>query len=281
MKKLLLLLCVLFAGLGLTACNTTGKGLSTEGVLVVGMECAYNPFNWTEGVSNEYTVAIDNQPGSYVDGYDVQIAKMIADELDVELKIKALEWGGLISALNAGEIDMIIAGMSNTAERRQSIDFTNGYYTSEEVLLVMATGEYADCTKLSQFAGAVVAGQQGTLYADFAEQASKNHGTIFDATKNLATVADILNEMNSGLVDAQVVELPVAQGIVAADSSYKIVRLDADSTFVTNPEDVEVCIGIRKEFTLKDRVNEILAGISTETRNQLMAEAVNRAGQSE
>ena len=80
--------------------------VTDAGKIVVGMECAYAPYNWTTSTPSDTTVPIANSQGSYADGYDVQIARMIADELGVELVIMAIEWDGLIPALEAGEIDI-------------------------------------------------------------------------------------------------------------------------------------------------------------------------------
>ena len=96
--------------------------------LRVGMECNYAPYNWTQSDASENAVAI--AAGGYADGYDVRIAKIIADQLGMELEIVKTEWDGLTPALLSGNIDVIIAGMSPTAERRMTIDFTDSYYDS-------------------------------------------------------------------------------------------------------------------------------------------------------
>lgn len=86
--------------------------------LRVGMECNYAPYNWTQSDASENAVAI--AAGGYADGYDVRIAKIIADQLGMELEIVKTEWDGLTPALLSGNIDVIIAGMSPTAERRMT-----------------------------------------------------------------------------------------------------------------------------------------------------------------
>ena len=83
----------------------------------VGMECAYAPSNWQEDTQTDSNYPIENVPGAYAEGYDVQIAKHIADYLGRELVIVKLAWTGLIEALNQGQIDAIIAGMADTEER--------------------------------------------------------------------------------------------------------------------------------------------------------------------
>ena len=106
----------------------------TNGTLKVGMECGYAAFNWTQAEPNEYTVAIQGG-GGYADGYDVQIARIIADALNMELVIVKTEWDGLAMAVQSGAIDAIIAGMSPTAEREEQVDFTSVYYSSNLVII--------------------------------------------------------------------------------------------------------------------------------------------------
>ena len=108
--------------------------VKAKGEIVVGMECAYAPYNWAQATSNEYaSVPLEN--GTYADGYDVQIAKYIAAELGMNLEIVANEWDSLIPAVQSGAVDGIIAGMSPTEERMQEVDFTHCYYRSNLVII--------------------------------------------------------------------------------------------------------------------------------------------------
>ena len=69
-------------------------------------------------------------------GFDIDIAQAIADELGVELEVKDMAFDGLIPALSTGKIDMIIAGMNATEERKQSVDFTDVYYTQTDIVVI-------------------------------------------------------------------------------------------------------------------------------------------------
>lgn len=109
-----------------------------NGTLKVAMECAYAPFNWTDTANptlGAVPISGEGKDGLYANGYDVQIAKYIANKLGMALEIYAIEWDGLIPALDAGTVDAIIAGMSPTAEREEQIDFTNVYYSSNLVVI--------------------------------------------------------------------------------------------------------------------------------------------------
>ena len=129
----------LAAGKEVTSLALTSEApANPTGVLRVGMECAYKPFNWTDmGTPTLGAVAISGEgnEGTYANGYDVQIAQYVANKLGMTLEIYAIEWDGLLPALNSGTVDAIIAGMSPTAEREEQIDFTNVYYSSNLVVI--------------------------------------------------------------------------------------------------------------------------------------------------
>ena len=258
----------------LASCNnTTSAGLTTEGVLVVGMECAYAPFNWTEAEATESNVEIANLPGAYAEGYDVQVAKIIAEELGLQLQVKALAWEALINNLNTGGIDAIIAGMSPTAERLETIDFTSAYYESTHVLLLQKSSSYASATTLDGFAGAKVIGQTGTIYADLVPQAVE-HGAI--AGNNLATVPLIIQAILNETVDATIVEEPVAMGICSQYDNLTYVKLT--DGFEVAEEDKIVSIGVRKGFELTAQINEVLENkVTKERRATLMEQAIANA----
>ena len=112
---------------------------TTTGTLKIGMECAYEPYNWTdtEGTSlGAVPISSEGQSGLYANGYDVQIAQYVANRLGLKLEIYAMEWDSLIPAVNSGAIDAIVAGMSPTAERSEQLDFTDTYYESNHVVII-------------------------------------------------------------------------------------------------------------------------------------------------
>ncbi len=119
-----------------TLALSSSKTDVSNGVLKIGMECGYNPFNWTQLDDTNGAVPIKNgSVGTYANGYDVQIAKYIAAELGMKLEIYQYDWAGLIAAVQSSAIDGIIAGMSPTAEREEEVDFTDCYYVSNLVII--------------------------------------------------------------------------------------------------------------------------------------------------
>ena len=122
---------------------TSEAPANPTGTLKVAMECAYAPFNWTDmGTPTLGAVPIsgEGKDGMYANGYDVQIAQYIANKLGMALEIYAYEWDGLLSAVNSGAVDAIVAGMSPTAEREEEIDFTDVYYSSNLVVIYKKNG---------------------------------------------------------------------------------------------------------------------------------------------
>lgn len=109
----------------------------TTGTLKVAMECAYAPFNWTQRNADNGAVAIvsEGSEGMYANGYDVQMAKYIANALGLKLEIYAEVWDSLITGVQAGTYDLIVAGMSPTQERKEKIAFTDIYYSSNLVVI--------------------------------------------------------------------------------------------------------------------------------------------------
>lgn len=119
--------------------DTTGE----KKVLKVAMECGYAPYNWTQPDDSNGAVPI-NDSSDYAYGYDVMMAKKIADELGYELQIVKLDWDSLVPAVQSGTVDCVIAGQSITSDRLEMVDFSTPYYYASVVSLVKADGPLAD-----------------------------------------------------------------------------------------------------------------------------------------
>lgn len=266
-KKLsLLILAVATAALTLTGCGSGKSGKSGEDVFRVGMEAGYAPFNWTQLNDSNGAVKIDGS-SEYAGGYDVEIAKKIADELGKKLVIVKTEWDGLVPALTSGKIDAIIAGMSPTAERKETIDFTDVYYKSNLVMLVKKGGAYENAETLKDFSGAKITGQLNTF-----------HYSVIDQIPNVKkqTAMDNFPSMRvaleSGVIDGYVTERPEALSAQMANENFKMVEFKEG--FTTSEEDTAIAVGLKKDSELKDKINEILKGISDKERLEIMDTAI-------
>lgn len=267
-KKLLIFLTAMMTMLVLAACGTDEKtsGDSGKKVLKVGMEAAYAPFNWSQRDDSNGGVAIKGSK-EYAAGYDVEFAKKIADGLDMELQIVKTDWDGLIPSLQSGAIDVVIAGMSPTAERKETIDFSENYYTSDYVIVVKADGPYANATSLADFSGAKITGQQATTHYDVIDQ-------IPGVKKQVASTdfGAMRVQLQSGAIDAYVSERP--EGISAEMALKNIKYIIPEPNFKADPSTTAVAVGLKKGSALTEQINKVLAGISEEARQQLMEDAI-------
>lgn len=271
-KSGLWLTAVLSAGMLLGGCGTeesgsTGGGSSEESeTFKVGMEAAYAPFNWTQGDDSNGAVKIAGN-AEFAGGYDVEIAKRIAEDMGKELEIVKTEWDGLVPALTSGKIDAIIAGMSPTAERKATIDFSDHYYTSELVMVVKKGGEYENATKLADFEGAKITAQLNTF-----------HYTVIDQIEGVSkeTAMESFPSMRvaleSGMIDGYVSERPEAVSASAANENFAMVEFE--DGFETSEDDTAVAVGLEKGSDLAEGINETLSGISEEERQEIMDTAI-------
>lgn len=255
-------------GNGTTEDSSAADGSAESDAFVVGMEAGYPPFNWTQNDDSNGAVKIDGADG-YANGYDVQMAQKVADGLGKELVIVKTEWDGLVPALVSSKIDAIVAGMSPTDERKEAIDFSDSYYTTELVMVVKSDGAYANATSLADFADAKVTAQLNTLHYGVIDQ-------IEGVQKQPAmdSFTSMRVALESGTIDAYVSERPEAISASAANSAFKMIELDQADTFELSVADSEIAIGLIKESELKDQINEILSGITEEERIQMMEEAI-------
>ena len=235
--------------------------------LRVGMECNYAPFNWTQAAESEDAVPIVG--GGYADGYDVRIAKLVAESLGMDLEIVKTEWDGLIPSIMSGAIDCIIAGMSPTEERMVTIDFSDPYYESDLVIVVKADGEYANASSLADFAGAKITGQLNTFHYSVIDQIPEvKQQTAMD------TFPTMIVALGAGAIDGYVSERPGAESAVATNPNLTFVAFEDGMGFECDPADTTIAVGLAKGSALTEQINAALASISEEQRVQIMADAL-------
>lgn len=257
--------------------ETINQGLEEEGVLKVGMEANYAPFNWSQTSASNGAVEISNSPGEYANGYDVQMAVRLAEELGLKLEIIKLEWDGLPPALESGMIDAVIAGMSPTPERARQIDFSDAYYDSDIVLVVKNDSNLADATTLDAFDGTRVTAQLNTFHYDLIKQIPNvQQQTAMDSFPSM--ISSVLSDKS----DAYVSERPGAMAATAANSSLTYIVFDEDQGFDTGQVDTSIAVGMRRNSPIVDSVNRALATISQDERDTLMNDMVllNERGES-
>ena len=237
--------------------------------ITIGMECDYAPFNWSQPKKTKWSLPISNN-SQFADGYDIQIAKYLSRELNVNVRIKAISWAGLTTALESGEIDAIIAGMSPTEDRKVSIDFTEGYYRTTHVVVMKKDSKFVNAKLLTDFSGARGVGQIETLYDTLLTQFP---GITHQPA--VASVGIITTALNTGTADIAILEKPVAQSIIKMNDKLTFIELEQE--FEVDESDVLVAIGIRKNAgDLKARLNAALNKLTQEMRDEWMLAAVER-----
>ena len=257
MKKICLSLFTLFL-FSLGFVNT----VHADEYLRIGMEAAYAPFNWTQDDDKNGAVKIEGT-NQYANGYDVQIAKQVAKALGKKPLVVKTSWNGLIPALTSGKLDMIIAGMSPTAERKKEIAFSNSYYTSEPVVLVNKDGSYANAKTLKDFKGAKITSQQGVyLYNLISQLTGAKQETA------MGDFAQMRQALESGVIDGYISERPEALTAESANSKFKMIQFKKG--FEVNEEDATIAIGMRKNDNRLEQVNAAIAKISAKDQVALM-----------
>ncbi|RFU67298.1 ABC transporter substrate-binding protein [Peribacillus saganii] len=261
---LLLSAIVLLAGCGTN--NKSDSGSSDKDTFKVGLEAGYAPFNWTQKDDSNGGVKIEGT-AEYAGGYDVEIAKKIADGLGKELVIVKTEWDGLVPALTSGKIDAIVAGMSPTAERKETIDFSENYYKSNLVMVVKKGGKYDGATSIQDFKGAKITAQLNTF-----------HYSVIDQIKGVSkkTAMDNFPSMRvaleSGTIDGYVSERP--EGVSASAANENFAMVEFKDGFKTSEEDTAIAVGLEKGSKSTEKINKILKGISEEERTKIMDAAI-------
>ena len=247
-----------------------------DGVLTIGLECDYSPYNWTTTKKLKSTEALpikDSQ--GYCEGYDISITQLVAKELNVEVEVKKMAWDGLIPALNNNQIDLIVAGMSPTTERKESINFTDSYYEDnpKEVIVVRKDSDYTKASKLSDFSNAKISAQQGTLQEKLVTQIAN-----VQTTAMLPDYVSLIQSVKAKTIDGYIAEYAVASEHVNANKDLMIIDFNEGAGFTLSKEDTTIAMGVnKKDEKLLKEVNKALKSISNEKRKELMDKIIERA----
>ncbi len=239
-----------------------------ENVLRVGMECGYAPFNWFQADDKNGAVKTD---GGYCGGYDVEIAKIIANGLGRELVIVKTEWDALLGpALTSDKIDVNIAGMSATPERKQSLLFSKPYYDSDLVVVVQKDGKYANAKTINDFAGAKITGQLNTLHYTVIDQMT---GAVKQSA--MENFPAMIVALNSNKIDGYVSERPGAMAAELANPNLTFIAFNKDTGFKYETDEVYVSVGMKLgNDELAEKINGILDGITPEQKQKIMEDAI-------
>lgn len=253
---------------GSTDASASAAQLGDGKTLRVGMEAAYAPYNWQVSEESEYTIPIENVSGTYADGYDVQVAKMIAEGLGMEPVAVKLEFGSLIDALNNGQIDIVCAGMSVTPEREDAAAFSDSYVDDDIIMICKNDSAFAGATTFAELAGASILGQAATMYDDVIEQIPDvNHMTPAE------TQPMVVENLMNGTCDIITYSMLSAPKLL--EVYPELVVLDMEDSFEDSlmPDNAAVA---NENKAILDQVNEIIAGIDDEERQDMWSACMDR-----
>ncbi len=201
-SKVAMISCLLGLIVLFTACansaasNNTGDDLSKvdkikkAGKIVIGTSADYPPYEFINEVDGKI---------EYV-GFDIEIAKAIADSLGVELEVKDMAFDGLLMALNADKVDFVMAGMVPKPERAEVVDFSKIYYLMRQRVLINADNKDKFKT-VEDLTGKRIGVQKATTQEDAANEKIKN-----PQIKALDKIPDIILELRNNKIDAMVIE---------------------------------------------------------------------------
>ena len=268
--SLVMLLSLTGCGSSEQAGSSSDSTSSEKKVLKVGMECMNAPYNWSQTDDSNGAVPIEGTT-EYVNGYDVMMAKKIAEENGYELQVYKIEWDGLIMAVQSGTINAIIAGMSATDERKQSVDFSDPYYKATHVLIVKKDSKYASAKTLDDLKGCNVTSQQGTTMYDSSAKQIKG-ATIQEA---LPDIPSLIVAVSSGRTDVAIVEKPMALAAIATNKDLAMVEFPEGSGFDVDSGITNIAVAAKKgNSAVVDACNKTLKGISDEEKDKMMKEAI-------
>ena len=268
---ILLMGVILFAFTGCQSQTATEE----EGrkVLRVGMECAYAPYNWAQTDNSNGAVPISGS-SEFAYGYDVMMAKFLAEKLGYELEIYQIDWDSLPVALQSNKIDCVIAGQSITAERLQTVDFTTPYYYASIVGLTMNDSEYANAEGVADLEGATCTSQINTVWYDVCLPQIEN-ANILPAMESAPTM---LVALNSGKTDLVVTDMPTAMAATKVYPDMKILDFtnSENDNFDVSEEEINIGISVRKgNSELLQELNSALAELNVTDFEEMMNTAIS------
>jgi putative lysine transport system substrate-binding protein len=242
-----------------------------ENTLRVGMECAYAPYNWTQSTNANGAVKIADS-SDFACGYDVMMAKYLADKIGYKLEIQKMDWDSLPMAVQAGTIDCAIAGQSITDDRKMTLDFTSPYYYASIVCIVKADSAFAAATGISGLSGAVATSQLNTVWYDVCLPQIEGVNIL----PAMDSAPAMLVALTSGKCDLVVTDMPTAMAAVAVYPELKLLDFTSSpGNFEVSEQEINIGISLKKgNADLLNKLNNALSGLTTTDFERMMNEAI-------
>ena len=215
------------------------EGIKNKGKLIVGTSADYPPFEFHKMINGKDEIV----------GFDIEIAKYIADQLGVELEIKDMDFDKLLGGLSTGMLDVVIAGMNATPERQEEANFTDVYYKFNHSVLIHK--EDADkITTMEDLKGKSIGVQIGTVQENMAKTSIENADVL-----SLTTNPEIIMNLKTRKIDCAIMEDLVAKSFAKENDDLMVVE-----GISIDPGGEGVAIALKKgNDELTEKLNEILA----------------------
>ena len=236
------------------------------------MECAYAPYNWTQGDDSNGAVPIKDSDNEFANGYDVMMAKKICEANGWELEVIKADWDSLVPGVQSRTYDAVIAGQSMTAERSEQVDFAGPYLYASIVCLTLKDSSFASAQGVSDLAGGSCTSQSATIWYDTMLPQIPN-ANIQPAAESAPAM---LMALETGTVDFVCTDMPTAQGAVAAYPDMTILDFSgSEDDFVADDGDINIGVSVFKGNTaLLDAINAVLDPMTADDFNAMMADAI-------
>lgn len=226
---------MLMSACGTTASNETGNDTAGSGdkkVLEMATSADFPPFE-SRNTAGEF------------EGFDIDLANYIADELGYELKINDMKFDGLIGALQSDRIDMVLSGMSATEARKKNVDFSTEYNESGEMFITLKD---SDIKTIEDLDGKKLGVQLGTIQEDGANKIKKD--TVDFEIKAVDNANILIQELLSNRIDVAYVDKAVAEGFIAEQNLAGF-----EDTTSSSPG---MAVAFPKGSELTEKVNAVL-----------------------
>ena len=242
-------------------------------ILRVGVECDHAPYNWEEDTKTDANFPLANKLGYYTDGYDVQMAALVAEKLGAKVVFIQLNFNDLIKALNRKEIDAIFSGMVDTEERWKVISFSTPYEVRkvEYAVLLSHQSKYAHTTKtLQDLEGARILAQKDSRFDEVVDQIP---GVIHIPPAD--TQAEILEKLLNFEVDGTVINYDTGLSYERTNKNLIVVKFSENEGFHLGFNGL--CAGVRKsDEKLLNDINDAINDIPMKQRQKVMDKAISR-----
>ena len=252
---------------------TLNLHLDSQRVLRIGVECDYVPNSWVEHAPSDTNLPIVGEPENYAEGYDIQIAKLVAQDIGIRLEVHRVDWDDLFYALNHGDIDAIFSGMLDTKPRRQFAAFSEMYdaFDNEYAIIVDRHSSHARAKSIAEFSGAKLVGQKATHLDEVIDQIA---GVIH--LEPVESVTESVNMVVDGKADGAVINYDTAQPYLRKYKDLRLIRFADGKGFYL--DFTGTCAAVRKNDTdLLDEINAALRRITKRERQKLMDRSIANA----